>query len=101
MYLGLHKDENINSKISKAISAYVYDNPQCYYVSTGYSISILDLKATTYYILELEYLVKTESQLAIMNTELENAINEFLDVISTTPAIPRYKYIHYNLLYYL
>ena len=26
-----------------------------------------------------------------------NAINEFLDVISTTPAIPRYKYIHYNI----
>ncbi len=77
--IGIHKNSDLTEKVSKVLTSYFYDNPECYFVSNEYMISTRDLKLFKYSTLKLKYLVTSDSQLALKNTNLKIAVNKILN----------------------
>lgn len=76
--LGVHETENLTEKVGKVLTAYFYDNPECYYISNEYVISTTDFKLFEYSTLNLSYTINSTDEIDIKNKELEIAIDTIL-----------------------
>ena len=71
--------EGLTDRINKVITAYFYDNPECYYVSNEYSIKILDYKIVTLATIRFDFLIDLDIELQDENKRLDDAIATILD----------------------
>lgn len=78
VFLGVQEIENLTKKIGEVLTAYFYDNPECYYISNEYLISTRDFKIFKYITLNLSYTIDNVDDIAIKNEELEQTINNML-----------------------
>lgn len=73
--IGEYEDVKLNEKVSKVLTAYFYDNPEIYYLSNEYVITVRDLKVFETVTIKLKYITK---DIETKNEELETAITKFL-----------------------
>lgn len=76
--LGLHNNYELTKNINQILTAYFYDNPECYYVSNRYVVSTVDMKIVQYSRIELEYTTESNLEILQRNTKLENAADRLL-----------------------
>ena len=75
-------EENINQSIGKALTAYINDNPDVFYISNSYSVITKELFGIKLYTLKIEY--DYTGDINQGKYDLNNAINDFLKGITTS-----------------
>lgn len=79
VFLGAHESGDITDKVTKVITAYFYDNPEIYYISNEYVISINDFKTFKFVTVKLSYITNDDAEIYVRNKQLEAAINNILN----------------------
>ena len=71
--------DNLTETINKVITAYFYDNPECYYVSNEYMITARNFSLLKIATIKLNYLINEDLELISKNKRLEDAVEGILD----------------------
>ena len=77
-FLGSQKGDNLEEKISRVLTAYFYDNPECYYVSNEYTMYTRNFVFFEYSVVEFDYIVRA-SKIDERNEKMEKVINKLLN----------------------
>lgn len=77
--LGRYKDENLSEKATRAMTAYFYDNPEYYYISNQYVISIKDFISAKRLTINLEYIIETNDEIAQADIKFQKAVDKFIN----------------------
>jgi len=78
VFLGTYNSSDLTDKVERVVNAYFYDNPECYYLSNEYLISIKDFKIFKYLMVKLNYITEDKDELTLGITRFETEIEKFL-----------------------
>ncbi len=80
VFIGFDDSKNLYDKVNNVITAYLHDNPKCFYLSNEYMISTRDFGLFEYSQLQLKYTM-TESEIAVKSKQLETTIDSIISKV--------------------